>query len=167
MAFFETPGRIFFLFKNWNFEATGKFFQFSWIAFFNRYSKLQMWFLFVRKIQNQIIVTIVQSPCNQILKKYLKNLCVKDCIPFSIAIILFIRLGKKRTHSDFISWLHSLCYPLNFGRNAISIALNSNLYNFASMLQCNVFWKLFHIWCLLTDISSFLSQFSSSFKSDC
>ena len=36
------------------------------------------------------MATIVQSPCYQILKRYLKNLCIKDCIPFSITTTLFI-----------------------------------------------------------------------------
>ena len=35
-------------------------------------------------------VIIVQSPCYQMLKEYLKNLCTKDCIPFLITIILSI-----------------------------------------------------------------------------
>ena len=32
------------------------------------------------KILNLIIATIVQSPCYQILKKYLKNLCIRDYV---------------------------------------------------------------------------------------
>ena len=53
---------------------------------------------------------------------------------------------------------------LNFGRNTTSITLNSKWYNLALMLECKVFWKAFHTRCLLTDISSFLSQSSFSFK---
>ena len=56
---------------------------------------------------------------------------------------------------------------LNFDRNTTSIALNSNLHNLASMLQCNVFWKPFHIWFLLTEITSFLNLFSTLFISHC
>ena len=39
------------------------------------------------------MVTIVQSPCYQILKKYLKNICIKDYIPFSVSVILSITYG--------------------------------------------------------------------------
>ena len=53
---------------------------------------------------------------------------------------------------------------LNFGRNTTSIALNSKWYNLVLMLQCKVFWKAFHKRYLLTEISSFLSQSSFSFK---
>ena len=42
------------------------------------------------KVVPVFTATISQSPCYQILKKYLKNLCIKDCIPFSITITLFI-----------------------------------------------------------------------------
>lgn len=34
---------------------------------------------------------------------------------------------------------------LNFCRNITIIALNSNRYNLALVLECNVFWKPFHI----------------------
>ena len=41
-------------------------------------------------------------PCYQILKKYFKNLCIKDCIPFSITTTLFITysldLGNSILH---------------------------------------------------------------------
>ena len=36
------------------------------------------------------VFSIVQSPCYQILKKYLKTLCIKNCIPFSVTITLSI-----------------------------------------------------------------------------
>ena len=56
-----------------------------------------------------------------------------------------------------------------FDRKTTSIAFNSNWYNLASMLLCNVFSKPFYTWCLLTEISLLTDnsfQFSSSFKSD-
>ena len=33
------------------------------------------------------LVTVAQFPCYQILKKYLKSLCIRDCIPFLIRIL--------------------------------------------------------------------------------
>ena len=53
----------------------------------------------------------------------------------------------------------SYVIALNFGRNMTSIALISNWYNLASMLQYNVFWKPFHIWCLLAESPRFWVSF--------
>ena len=36
----------------------------------------------LRMIQNWIIATTAQSQCYQILKKYSKNLCIRDYTPF-------------------------------------------------------------------------------------
>ena len=36
----------------------------------------------------KVVSSIVQSPCYQILEKHLKNLCIRDCIPFLITKIL-------------------------------------------------------------------------------
>ena len=44
----------------------------------------------VFKQDSKFIATIVQSPFYQILKKYLKNLCIRDCIPSLITIILSV-----------------------------------------------------------------------------
>ena len=43
--------------------------------------------MLLRKVQNYIIATTVQSHCYQILKKFLKNLCIRDYTPLSITII--------------------------------------------------------------------------------
>ena len=53
---------------------------------------------FKKDFQNYIIVTIVQSPCYQILRKYLKNLCIKDCILFSITILHITENIRKALH---------------------------------------------------------------------
>ena len=42
---------------------------------------------FLIEIQNYIKATIAQSPCYQILKKYLKSLCIRNCIPFLIRML--------------------------------------------------------------------------------
>ena len=49
-------------------------------------------------------------------------------------------VGKKMTHSD-LNHSSALHYAIawNFGRNTTSISLNSNWYNLASMIKCNVF----------------------------
>ena len=80
----------------------------------------------------------------------------------------FLNLWAKKGPIMILYHNSALSY---FGRNTTSIAFNSNWYNLAPMLLCNVLWKPFYR-CLLTDISLltdslFLSQFSSSFKSDC
>ena len=41
---------------------------------------------FLIEIQNYIKATIAQSPCYQILKKYLKSLCIRNCIPYTFLI---------------------------------------------------------------------------------
>ena len=71
------PYRMLFLLKNGSSKQLVDLFSLSFMTgVFLLYLKLQKQFLFSRKIQNQIIATIVQSPCYQILKKYLKNLCI-------------------------------------------------------------------------------------------
>ena len=88
---------------------------------------------------------------------------------FFITIRIYIDRGEQKKGPIQILHRNSALYyaiALNFGRNTTSIALNSNWYNLASMLQFNVFCKPFHILCLLIDVSSFLSQFISSFKTD-
>ena len=71
------------------------------------------------------------------------------------------RWAKK---DPLLLYILTLLYvvPLRWILNTTSIAFNSNWYNLALMLQYNVLLKLFHRWYLLTDISSFPSQFSSS-----
>ena len=73
--------------------------SFSWLVFFLQRSNLQKLFLFLRKIRNLIIATIAQSPCYQTLKKYLKSLCIRDCIPFSIRIMLSITYSLDSENS--------------------------------------------------------------------
>ena len=55
-------------------------FNLSFMAgiFYHLISKLQKQFLSLKKIKNQIIATVIQSTCYQILKKFLKNLCIRD-----------------------------------------------------------------------------------------
>ena len=52
------------------------------------------------------------------------------------------RKGPIQTLYDNSALLYVVAF--NFVKNTISTALNSNWYNLASMLQCNVIWKLFH-----------------------
>ena len=49
---------------------------------------------FLIEIQNHIKATIAQSPCYQILKKYLKSLCIRNCIPFLIMLSLTYSLDS-------------------------------------------------------------------------
>ena len=49
---------------------------------------------FLIEIQNHIKATIAQSPCYQILKKYLKSLCIRTCIPFLIMLSLTYSLDS-------------------------------------------------------------------------
>ena len=60
--------------------------------------------------------------------------------------LLVQRWGKKRPTQVLYhnSALH-YAIALNFCRNTNGLSLSSNLYNLASMLLCNVFWKPFHI----------------------
>ena len=58
--------------------------------------------LFKKDSKLDLIASIVQSHCYQILKKYLKNLCIRDYILFSVTIILSITysldLGNNILH---------------------------------------------------------------------
>ena len=86
------PYRILFLLKNEILKQFADLFNLSFMTnvFPSVFKTTKTENLFLRKIQNQIIVTIDKSPCYQILEKYLKNLSIRDCIPFSITIILSI-----------------------------------------------------------------------------
>ena len=55
----------------------------------------------LRKIQNLIIVTIVQCPCYYVLRKYLKIIYIKDCIPFlnNNNIICYLQFGFRQHYS--------------------------------------------------------------------
>ena len=53
---------------------------------------------------------------------------------------VFAQGWAKKGHIQILYHSFVLHYAsLNFGRNTTSIALNSNWYNLASMLRCNVF----------------------------
>ena len=84
--------RVLFLLKKRNFKAIGRFIQplfHNWcFSFCPQNCKSNSCFL--KKIQNQIITTIVQSPCYQTLEKCLESLCIRDCIPLLIRIMLSI-----------------------------------------------------------------------------
>ena len=43
-----------------------------------------------KKDPNYVIATIAQYPCYERLKKFLKNLCIRNNIPFLIRIMLSI-----------------------------------------------------------------------------
>ena len=62
-------------------------------------SFLQKYFLFLRKIQNYIIATIIQSPCYRILKKYLKKLMYKRLYTFlNNNNIIYIQFGFRQQY---------------------------------------------------------------------
>ena len=48
-------------------------------------------------------MTIAQSPCHEILKKYSKSICIRDCIPSSFLnknnVIYKLQFGFRQRHS--------------------------------------------------------------------
>ena len=79
--------RILFLLKNETLKQLADLFNLSFMTgvFLSVLKTAKLLPVFKR----DSVATIVQSPCFQMLKKYLKDLCIRDCIPSLITIILY------------------------------------------------------------------------------
>ena len=85
------PYRILFLLKNEISKQLADLFNISFITgVFPSVLKTAKVVPVFKKDSKLIITIIAQSPCYQILKKFLKNLCIRDCILFLIIIMLSI-----------------------------------------------------------------------------
>ena len=84
--------RILFLLKNDISKQLADLFNLSFLTgvFLSVVKTAKVVPVFKKESKVDYKATIVQSTCHQKLKKYLKNLCIKDCIPFSITTTLFI-----------------------------------------------------------------------------
>ena len=87
----STPCRKSFLLKNETSMELADLFNLSFMTgVFSSTLKTAKVVPVFKKDSNQILATFFQPPCYQISKKYLKSICIKDCIPFSITIVLSI-----------------------------------------------------------------------------
>ena len=82
---------------------------------------------FLIEIHNYIKATTVQSPCYQILKKYLKILlCIRTCIPFLIRIMLSLTYSLDSDNSILHIYQNILASLFSI-HNAISLSRHEQL----------------------------------------